>query len=304
MNKQNATHNLDIHMYSFKEILDLFNVSYNLNLEDLKRAKNIVLKMHPDKSGLSSEYFLFYKKAFEMVLQYYNENQKTSQVVPQINPVYEHSSLLSNNKSINKQVNHVIQKMDKKDFSQKFNELFEKNMVSSVDTKKNEWFSSETPLYNTPQTSSSSGIGVAIEQIKQNNNALIKHRNVEDLIIRSTGSSLYEDEEEDVYISSDPFSKLKFDDLRKVHKDETVFAVKESDIQKRQQYTSYDHLNKARNSMDLTPLEKETAERLLRERENQKKEMILAKQHQMNLRTLEYNNKNKTVLSSFLHLEY
>ena len=304
MNKQLPTHNLHIHMYNFKEILELFGVSYHLNLDDLKRAKTIVLKMHPDKSGLSSEYFLFYKKAFELVVQYYNESQKTSQIVPQMNPVYEHASISNNNKSISKQVNHVIQKMDKKEFSQKFNELFEKNMVSNIDSKKNDWFSNETPLYNTPQTSSTSGIGIAIEEIKQNNHVLIKHRNVEDLMIRSTGSSLYEDEYDDQYISSDPFSKLKFDDLRKVHKDETVFAVKESDIQTRQQYTSYDHLNKVRNSMDLTPLEKEKAEQILREKENQKKEMMLAKQHQMNLRTLEYNKKNETVLSSFLRLEY
>jgi hypothetical protein len=124
MKKQLPTHNLDIHMYKFNEILEMFGLSYHFNLDDLKRAKNIVLKTHPDKSGLSSEYFLFYKKAFEMVLQYYNENQKTGQVVPQINPVYESSSVSNNNKSIDKQVNHVIQKMDKKEFSQKFNELF------------------------------------------------------------------------------------------------------------------------------------------------------------------------------------
>ena len=303
MNKHLSTHNLDIHMYKFNEILELFGLSYHFNLDDLKRAKNIVLKTHPDKSGLSSEYFLFYKKAFEMVLQYYNETQKTSQVVPQINPVYESASISNNNKSIVKQVNHVIQKMDKKEFSQKFNELFEKNMVSTIDSKKNEWFASETPLYDTPKSSSSSGIGVAIEQIKQNNNALIKHRNVEDLIIRSTGSSLYEDEEEDIYISSDPFSKLKFDDLRKVHKDETVFAVKESDYQKVTQY-NYDELKQIRNSNVLTPLEKEKSEKILREKEQQKREFILAKQHQMNLRTMEYNKKNETVLSSFLHLEY
>ena len=76
MNKHLSTHNLDIHMYKFNEILELFGLSYQLNLDDLKRAKNVVLKTHPDKSGLSSEYFLFYKKAFEMVLQYYNENHK------------------------------------------------------------------------------------------------------------------------------------------------------------------------------------------------------------------------------------
>jgi hypothetical protein len=96
---------------------------------------------------------------------------------------------------------------------------------------------------------------------------------------------------------------LKFDDLRKVHKDETVFAVKESDYQKVTQY-NYDELKQIRNSNVLTPLEKEKSEKILREKEQQNREFILAKQHQMNLRTMEYNKKNESVLSSFLHLEY
>ena len=35
-----GSHNLNIQMYSFKEVLELFNLSYNISLEELKRAKN------------------------------------------------------------------------------------------------------------------------------------------------------------------------------------------------------------------------------------------------------------------------
>jgi DNA-binding transcriptional regulator GbsR (MarR family) len=289
-------------MYKFNEILELFGLSYNINIDDIKRVKNTVLKTHPDKSGLPSEYFLFYKKAFDIIVQYFNETQKTSQIVPQKNPVYETSSISNNNKSIDKQINQSLNKMDKKDFSQKFNELFEKNMQTQIDPNKNEWFTNETPVYNVPKANSSAGIARAIDQIKETTSAMTKYRGVEELTIRSTGTSLYEDEENDDYVSCDPFSKLKFDDLRKVHKDQTVFAVKESDIQKRQQYKSYDDLNKVRNSMDLTPLEKENAERILREKETQKREFILAKQHESNLKTMEYSKKNQSIVSSFLRL--
>ena len=58
------THNLDIAMYSFKELLDLFNLSYNISIDELKQAKKRVLMTHPDKSKLGPEYFLFYKKAY------------------------------------------------------------------------------------------------------------------------------------------------------------------------------------------------------------------------------------------------
>ena len=300
---KSKTHNLDIHMYKFNEILELFGLSYNITMDDIKRVKNTVLKTHPDKSGLPSDYFLFYKKAFDVIVQYYNETQKTSLIVPQKNPIYEPSSISDNNKSIDKQVHQNLNKMDKNDFSQKFNALFEKNMQTQVDPNKNEWFTTETPLYNVPKANSTSGIARAIDQIKETTSAMTKYRGVEELMVRSTGSSLYEDEDDGIYVSCDPFSKLKFDDLRKVHKDQTVFAVKESDFQKRQQYKSFDDLNKVRNSMDLTPLEKENAERILREKEQQKREFILAKQHESNLKTMEYTKKNESVLSSFLRLK-
>ena len=299
---KSKTHNLDIHMYKFNEILELFGLSYNITMDDIKRVKNTVLKTHPDKSGLPSDYFLFYKKAFDVIVQYYNETQKTSASVPQQNPIYEPASISNNNKSIDKQVHQSLNKMDKNDFSQKFNALFEKNMQTQIDPNKNEWFTSETPLYNVPKANSSSGIARAIDQIKETTSAITKYRGIEEIMVRSTGTSLYEDEDDGIYVSCDPFSKLKFDDLRKVHKDQTVFAVKESDFQNRQQYKSYDDLNKVRNSMDLTPLEKENAERILREKEQQKREFILAKQHESNLKTMEYSKKNQSIVSSFLRL--
>lgn len=299
---KSKTHNLDIHMYKFNEILELFGLSYNITMDDIKRVKNTVLKTHPDKSGLPSDYFLFYKKAFDVIVQYYNETQKTSASVPQQNPIYEPASISNNNKSIDKQVHQSLNKMDKNDFSQKFNALFEKNMQTQVDPNKNEWFTSETPLYNVPKANSSSGIARAIDQIKETTSAITKYRGIEEIMVRSTGTSLYEDEDDGIYVSCDPFSKLKFDDLRKVHKDQTVFAVKESDFQKRQQYKSFDDLNKVRNSMDLTPLEKENSERILREKEQQKREFILAKQHESNLKTMEYSKKNQSIVSSFLRL--
>ena len=60
-------HNLDIHMYSLNDILGLFELSYDITLEDMKRAKRRVIMTHPDKSKLSAEYFIFYKKAYELL---------------------------------------------------------------------------------------------------------------------------------------------------------------------------------------------------------------------------------------------
>lgn len=294
-------HNLDIHMYKFTEILDLFNLSYNFGIDDLKRAKLVLLKTHPDKSGLHSDYFLFYKKAFDIVVDYFKNREKTSVDVPQINPIYNSALATDSDKSVQKQVSSTIRKMDKQEFSQKFNKLFEENMQKKNATK-NEWFSSETPEYDIPNQTSVSNLGNAIENIKQTTNAISLYRGVEDLVIKSTGSSLYEDEDDQSYLTCDPFSKLKYDDLRKVHKDHTVFAVSERDFQNCKKFESQEELRQARGSQMLTPIEKTEAERILREREQIIKEKMLAKQHSSTMQTMEYEQKNKSVLSSFLYL--
>ena len=68
----NNTHNLDINMYKLDDLFGLFNLSYDISIEDLKRARKIVMKTHPDKSRLDPKYFLFYKKAFDIIVQFYD----------------------------------------------------------------------------------------------------------------------------------------------------------------------------------------------------------------------------------------
>jgi hypothetical protein len=62
---------LNIDNYNLPDILALFNLPTLFNHEDLKRAKLSVLKMHPDKSQLPKEYFLFFTKAYRILHQIY-----------------------------------------------------------------------------------------------------------------------------------------------------------------------------------------------------------------------------------------
>lgn len=62
---------LNIENYNLPDILDLFNLPTLFNDQDLKRAKTMVLKTHPDKSNLSKDYFLFFTKAYRIVHQIY-----------------------------------------------------------------------------------------------------------------------------------------------------------------------------------------------------------------------------------------
>ena len=124
-------HNLDIHMYSFNEILSLFDLTHKISLEDLKRAKKKVLMSHPDKSQLSPKYFLFYKKAFDIIVQFYETQNKQNQEITEETTNYSPLDTNSWNKSTTKQIGKVIGDMDKDKFQEKFNQLFENKQFAS-----------------------------------------------------------------------------------------------------------------------------------------------------------------------------
>lgn len=295
--KQPGSHNLNIKMYSFKEVLALFSLDYDFSTEELKRAKMMVLKMHPDKSRLPPEYFLFYRDAYSLVYNYYSEKQKTSAQVPHEEVIYEANSV---DKTAQNQINKTMKEMGNQQFQQKFNQLFENNMVEKKDTSQYDWFKQNDPLYEFDDVKSAGGLAQSIESVKQKSSALTQYKGVETLTY-SSGNNLY-DTDTNTYATSDPFSKLKYDDLRKVHKDQTVFAVSESDYSKMKKYSSIDHLQRERGAVSLEPLEKQHAEQMLQQQEKAIQQSILAKKHADDLRTMEYAEKNKSVMSSFFQL--
>ncbi len=294
-------HNLNINMYSLNEILGLFDLTYSMSIEDLKRAKKKVLMLHPDKSRLPPDYFLFYKKAFDIVVQFYENNNKQNQKITDETTKYKPFENQYNKATV-KKMTSVIGEIPVDEFQNKFNKLFEENMVHKPDPSRNEWFSKDDPLYQTSEQVSSGNLGRVFDSMKQKSAQLVTYRGVQELNLNAGGSRLYDEEESDDYVTSDPFSKLKFDDLRKVHKDQTIFAVSEKDIDKVQQYSSVDHFMRERGKQTLTPLEKQEAEYVLAMRDKEFREKMMQKQHASNIKSMEYAEKNKTVLSSFLRL--
>ena len=298
------THNLNIQMYNFKDVLELFNLQYNFTLDDLKQAKKVVLMTHPDKSRLPSEYFLFYKQAYKIVYEYYNNNNKQNNIVPNKEIIYQNNDTNYDENTTN-EISKQIKKINKKDFNQQFNKLFDKNMVSSVDIEKNKWFKEDKQIFDTNEKVNANNIGDVFNTMKlqQHNQGLVKYNGVQNLFINSnSGSNLYDDDN-DEYVTTDPFSKLKFDDLRKVHKDQTIFAVSEKDINKVQQFSSVDHYMKERSRHNLNPLEKQQAEQKLNQEMLNQQKKISQKEYKSKLQTMDYTEKNKKVLSTFLQIK-
>ena len=304
-------YNLQLESYSFDDLLQMFGLTYQMTIDDLKAAKRRVLMVHPDKSGLSSDYFLFYKRAFEHVVQYYNQQHRQNQVVN------EHTSTeyvpLSAETESSTKIQNTVQKMSSKQFNSRFNELFDKTMAEKPDESRNEWFrKQETDTVFSPAGPVNAGnMGSTFETLKakQREAGLVRYTGIRELSSFS-GTNYYdnsaignnEDVSDDVYVSSDPFSKLRFEDLRKVHKDQTVFAVSESDYNRVRTYANVEQYSRERADV-ATPMGKSEAERVFEQREEAARQRTARMQHYAELKTQEYAAKNRTVMGAFLHLE-
>jgi len=300
-------HNLTIQSYSLDEIMGLFDLdSYDISIENLKVAKKKVLMLHPDKSKLDAKYFLFYKKAFDIIVQFFdNQNRQNRSIQPK-DVAYE-PNYNDQDTNTTKQITKNVQEMKSEKFQENFNKLFEANQMGvRPNTERNEWFQQENSAYDVPQEKmSKQAMNDNFQRIKKQNNGLIQYNGVQSLNQDSaTSNNFYDDDDfQDKYMTSDPFSKLKFDDLRKVHRDQSVLAVSEQDINNIKTYGSVEEFNRARSEHSYEPLEKQHADRLLQEQEKAMQQRMMRKEYQSKLQTEQYAEKNKDVMASFLLLQ-
>jgi len=305
-----ATHNLNIQNYSFDEILGLFDFkSYDITLSDMKRAKHRVLMLHPDKSRLSAEYFLFYKKAYEVILEFYKHQARQSQEINEKTTVYQPEVEPDHSKRMQKQITKTIEQMPAGDFQNKFNELFEQNGFGHrPDPRRNDWFAQDGTSVTIPQKNvTANNLGETFQAIKQQNSGMVRYQGVQDLYLSGSGATkLYDDDEDDYksggYVHSDPFGKLKFDDLRKVHKDQTVFAVNETDFQHMPQYNTVEQYRQEQNKHSYDPMSDSAAKQMLDQREREMRDKMMRKEYEAKLQSQQFQEKNKTVLAKFLQL--
>ena len=306
-------HNLDINTYSLEEIFGLFDLNYNLSDESMRAAKKKVLMIHPDKSRLPAHYFHFYKQAYEIVLNIYKQKSKfTEQAGPTsvaYNPNIVASKSIGNNvqdDQIAQQMASVAKKMDSGAFSNKFNELYDQNMAKKVDNSRYDWFKQSEPVLDdfSNKKVNPKNMGSELDAIKQKQAAMQVYKGVQEMRMNGSGAtSCYDEDGSDEYVACDVFSKLKFDDLRKVHKDQTVFSVSEADFNKRPQYKTVDQFVKDRDAGGgTTPLAKEQAASILARQQKEYEQTIMNKQHRDYMLQKEYEEKQKAVRSAFLQL--
>jgi len=245
---------LNIDNYSLINLLDLFKLDYNFTLNDLKQAKKIVLRTHPDKSNLSKDYFLFFSSAYKIIYAIYefrsrSNSQKSTEYI--IEKDEEKELLLKN---ISKQSN----------FNKIFNELFEKNHLNNefIDSGYGDWLKSDEDINKVSTTLQD--MNNTFEQKKEELKSIIIKKEITEF------NSSYYDEitgDKPENYSSGVFSTLQYEDLRKAHV-ESVIPITNEDYVNRTKFKNTQELSSYRNNQDIKPLSQEQAKEYMKQKDD------------------------------------
>ena len=258
---------LNIQNYNLNDLLNLFKLNTNFTEEDLKNAKKIVLKTHPDKSKLDKNYFLFFSSAYKILFQLYNfknriESKNTEYYVEED----------ENNKLL-------IEKVLKKDnFNEWFNKEFEKLNIKENDNGYEEWLKSEENMDY--RTTTKNNMERDIYEKKKELRSIVKREEIKSIQELQDNNILGLNEVEEY--SSDIFGNFRYEDLKKAHI-ETVIPVTEEDIDEKNIFNNLEQLNRHRNSQNLIPLSLKQANDYLYDIKNNDEEININRAYNLAL---------------------
>lgn len=241
---------LDINNYKLEDLLKLFHMNYDFNEDDLKFAKKIMLKTHPDKSKYDPKIFRFYKQAYDIVENIYifknKMNKKTENNVESYQTVLgdnkEESLLLDNFFRDNK---HLTD--NKKDFNKWFNEEFNRQKIDENEKGYSDWLKSDDGFI-TITSKSKKGMENELDEKKKKLQQIIVYNGIEELPIYSSysGNLLGDPNEINNFSSTNIFSKFKYQDLKQAY-EESIIPVTFNDYEKIPKYKSVNDYKQERD---------------------------------------------------------
>ena len=283
---------LTIDHYQLEDLLHLFKIPNDFDENDLKKAKKIVLQTHPDKSKLPPEYFLFFSKAYKMIYGIWEfKNKQTKEPISYDPENFDYVKKNQNNNNLyNREKKQLLDQFlskselkDEKKFHQWFNQQFEKNKIEREEEMNGygDWLKSNEDVEDLKEINPAQ-LGEEIERKKSQLRALIVHKDISELDAVYQGVSNLTGDAPENY-SSDLFSSLPYEDLRKAHT-ETVIPVTMEDYQTVKKFKDVNSYKQYRSSQDTTPLSGTQAQEFLnnkyklQEKETTERAYKLAKQ--------------------------
>ena len=251
---------LDLEHYSLEDLYKLFNIpAQQLSEDTLKDAKQIVYKMHPDKSQLDPKYFRFFSAAYKRVFGIYefqNKSLNKRLASSEDTDFYDESNkdVLNNMFEQNKGLK------DPKNFNSWFNDKFVKHQGEDDEANKGygDWLKSDEGLYSVNDNITKANMNDAFEKQKKQIQSLTTYQGVNELYSSFSGSLL--GEQSDNFTGSN--GGLSYMDLRQAHV-ESVIPVTQEDYDRMPKYKSLSEYKARRDTADVNPLSKQESERML-----------------------------------------
>lgn len=288
----NNLDNLDLNIdnYSLNDILNLFKLSHNFTIDDIKKTKKMVLMTHPDKSGLDNKFFYFFTSAYKLIYNVYkfknnNKNNKNREN-------YKH----------NDNVKDTLIKFSKqKNFNKNFNKLFEEYKLNTEEV--NEGYGEWLKDHNKEE--------IAKNKDEMNNIINNKKKELRQLIVKDdlldigNGINIQQSTltgSRPKYYESNVFGNFKYDDLKRAY-DESVVPVTEEDYNQVKKYSNVNEYNIFRKSDILNQYKKSNHDKKLNEFNNKaiisntNRAYMLAKQQES------YKKQNDKFIHSLLKLK-
>jgi hypothetical protein len=287
---------LNIDNYDLDDIFNLFGIPKDFVEEDVKKAKKIVLKTHPDKSGLHPDYFRFYSKAYKKLYFIWKFKSSSAKEKSYDEIVIEHNDEKVGHFSKQKKENLTeflsTNKIDKgKDFNKWFNEQFERNKIHKDEETNGygDWLKSNEDLDEDKKISYTQ-MGEEIEKKKQQVRSLVVHKGIDELYSNFSGASNLTGDSPECF-SSDLFSSLQYEDLKKAHV-ESVIPVTMEDYNNVKKFNNLNEYNIYRNSQNNVPLSEVQAAEYLNNKNKQEEIQTTDRAYKL-AKQLEESNKNQ-----------
>ena len=279
---------LDINNYNLEDILNLFKIPVNFDEQDLKRAKQVVLKTHPDKSGLDSKYFLFYSKAYKMLYSVWDFRKKGDVNKASSNTNYENVDKFSEEDkkkildNLFKSDNTKIKFKTNSDFNNWFNEQFEKNKIYNENEESGygDWLKTNEGLDEINPNVSAATMKTEFDKKKSSIRALVVHKDVSELNSWNSINASELTREGPGEFSSDLFSRLPFQDLQKAHT-ETVIPVTDEDYDNVPKFKNVNEYLSHRNKVDITPLSEQQSQQYLNQQNDRESEKAVRRAYEL-----------------------
>ena len=245
---------LDIRNYELRDILNLFKLPSVFNELNMREAKLMVMRTHPDKSGLDKEYFLFFSKAYKILHEVYQVRAGLSRqkADAKYDDVKEDIDARRNANS------DKLKRMNADEFNRWFNQTFEQNKLydDEQDSGYGDWLKDNDADADNDDADLGEGSTWAqrMEQLERRKQRLREQalvvrsevRSIDSFNSAGYGLSRECPEEHSSGLNFGSGSSLAYEDLKKAHT-ESVIPVTHEDYEAVRKYKNMNELQMVRD---------------------------------------------------------